>query len=89
VLPGGGQAPSEESRKTAEQQAKEAASVPGSEQIISLLDTDSGEGLVIHLWQDRASYDAFTDGRAKITSAQQGSGTKISAGRIYDVTIRT
>lgn len=69
--------------------ADEAAHAPGSEQLLALADPSTGEGLVIHLWKDRPSYDAWAGRRQEMTAQQTGSGTKIDSGHVYEVTYRS
>ena len=85
TLPSGATTPSEQTNKVAD----EAAHVPGSEQLITLADTSTGEGLVIHLWKDRASYEANAERRQRMISEQEGSGGKIEPARLYEVTYRS
>jgi heme-degrading monooxygenase HmoA len=86
TLPSGATAaPSDEANKAAD----EAAHAPGSEQLLSLFDTSTGEGYVIHLWKDRASYDAWAGRRQAITAEAKGAGSKIDSGHIYEVTYRS
>ena len=85
TLPTGVTAQSDEANKVAD----EAAHAPGSEQLLSMFDVSTGEGYVIHLWKDRASYDAWAGRRHEITADQQGAGSKIDSGHIYEVTYRS
>jgi hypothetical protein len=67
----------------------EAAHAPGSEQLIVMNDTSTGEGLVVHLWKDRVSYDAWAGRRQALTAQQEGAGTKIDSGHLYEVSFRS
>jgi len=69
--------------------ADEAAHAPGSEQLLTLVDASTGEGYVIHLWKDRASFDAFAERRQQLTKEAEGSGSKIDAPHFYEVTYRS
>jgi hypothetical protein len=53
------------------------------------MDTDAGEGYVIHLWDDRAAYDAFAARRQQLTAQVEGSGGKVDPGHLYEVTYRS
>jgi hypothetical protein len=68
---------------------EEAARAPGSEQLLLLVDTDAGEGMVIHLWSDQASYEAFAARRKEMISQSEGMGSHVDAGRIYEVAYRS
>ncbi len=85
TLPSGATTPTAETNTVAD----EAAHVPGSEQLITLADTGTGEGLVIHLWKDRASYEANAERRQRMISDQEGSGSKIEPAHLYEVTYRS
>jgi hypothetical protein len=86
TLPAGAAAaPSDETNTLADK----AAHAPGSEQLLTLMDATTGEGLVIHLWKDRAAYDAFAAGRKELTSESQDMGSQIDSGRLYEVTYRS
>ena len=69
--------------------AEEAAHAPGSEQLLTLLDTSTGEGLVIHLWNDRAAYEAFAARRQQLLAQAEGQGSRVDSGHIYEVTYRS
>jgi hypothetical protein len=69
--------------------AEEAARAPGSEQLLVLADTNAGEGLVIHLWSDEASYEAFAARRKEMISQSEGMGGHVDTGRIYEVMYRS
>ncbi len=86
TLPSGATTPTTGETNTV---ADEAARAPGSEQLLSMFDTSTGEGLVIHLWKELASYEANAERRQAMTSEQVGAGTKIDPGRIYEVTYRS
>ena len=85
ALPSGVTTPSDEVNKIAD----EAAHAPGSEQLLTMVDTGTGEGFVIHLWKDRAAYDAWSGRRREMTAEAEGSGSKIESGRLYEVTYRS
>jgi hypothetical protein len=76
TLPSGVSAPSEEANKVAD----EAAHAPGSEQLLSLFDANTGEGYVIHLWKDRSSYEAWAGRLQEMTAEQQGAGPRSTPG---------
>jgi heme-degrading monooxygenase HmoA len=69
--------------------AEEAAHAPGSEQLLTLMDASTGEGYVIHVWNDRAAYDAFAARRQQMVAEAEGSGSQVDAGRLYEVTYRS
>jgi hypothetical protein len=73
----------------AEKMADEAAHAPGSEQLLTLFDASTGEGLVIHLWNDREAYDAFAARRQEMTAEAKERGGNVVSGRIYEVTYRS
>ena len=85
TLPSGVTTPSEEVSKVAE----EAAHAPGSEQLLTLVDTSTGEGYSIHLWNDRAAYEAFAGRRQQLITQSEGSGSKVESGHLYEVTYRS
>src|SRR2546421_7406769 len=66
--------------------ADEAAKASGSAQLLMLMDTSTGEGLVIHLWNDQAAYEAFAARRKELTADAEGSGNQIDPAHLYDVT---
>jgi len=85
-LPGGaGPAPAGEASRMAD----EAAHAPGSEQLLTLMDFSAGEGYAIHLWSDRAAYDAFATRRQQLMAESEGAGSKVDSGHLYDVTYRS
>jgi hypothetical protein len=67
----------------------EAANAPGSEQLLTLLDTTTGEGLVIHLWNDQAAYDSFAARRQELVAQSKELGSTVDSGRLYEVTYRS
>jgi hypothetical protein len=69
--------------------AEEAAHAPGSVQLLTLMDFSAREGYVIHLWNDRASYDAFAGRRQVLTKESESAGSKVDPGHIYEVTYRS
>jgi heme-degrading monooxygenase HmoA len=69
--------------------ADKAAHVPGSEQLLTLMDASTGEGLVIHLWKDQAAYESFAAGRKAMTTDAQEMGSEVDSGRLYEVTYRS
>jgi len=69
--------------------ADEAAHAPGSEQLLTLVDTTSGDGLVIHLWNDQEAYDAWTERRKELTAQAEAAGGNIEPAKIYEVTYRS
>jgi hypothetical protein len=67
--------------------ADEAAKAPGSAQLLTLMDISTGEGLVIHLWNDQAAYEAFAARRKELTAdAERGSGSQIDPAHLFEVT---
>lgn len=69
--------------------ADKAAHAAGSEQLLTLMDASTGEGLVIHLWKDRAAYEAFAAGRKDLTAETEAKGSQIDRARFYEVTYRS
>jgi hypothetical protein len=66
--------------------ADEAAKAPGSAQLLTLMDTSTGEGFVIHLWNDQGAYEAFAARRKELTDDAEGSGSQIDPAHLYEVT---
>jgi hypothetical protein len=69
--------------------ADKAAHAAGSEQLLTLMDASTGEGLVIHLWKDQAAYEAFAAGRKDLTAESKNMGSQIDSGHLYEVTYRS
>jgi heme-degrading monooxygenase HmoA len=69
--------------------AEEAAKAPGSVQLLTLMDTSTGDGLVIHLWNDQAAYEAFAARRKELTADAEGSGSRIDPARLYEVSFNS
>ena len=79
------EAPPEDAPKMAD----EAAQAPGSEQLMMLVDRSTGDGLVIHLWNDQAAYEAFRQRSQKMVEQTEGHGLKVESAHIYEVTYRS
>ena len=69
--------------------ADEAAHAPGSEQLMMLVDRSSGDGLVIHLWNDEAAYEAFRERSKTMVEQSEDHGLKVDPAHIYEVTYRS
>ena len=82
---GGGQGPSEEANKLAD----EAAHAPGSEQLLTLVDMSTGNGMVIHLWNDEDAYEAWAARRNEMRAEAETIGGRAEPSQLYEVTYRS
>jgi hypothetical protein len=69
--------------------ADEAAKAPGTEQLLTLANLDTGEVLAIHLWRDRAAYDANAKRRAELIGEVEQQGAKVDDGELFEVVYRS
>jgi len=82
---GGGGAPPEDVNKLAD----EAAHAPGSEQLLTLVNTTSGEGLVIHLWNDELAYQRWAERRTEMRAEAEELGGRAEPSQLFEVTYRS
>jgi heme-degrading monooxygenase HmoA len=68
--------------------ALEAAAVPGTEELLGFGDETAGMGMVLHIWRDRESYDAFARRRGEMTAEAEQSGQKVGDTEMYEVVYR-
>ena len=76
--------PTEEFRKFAEDALGQGRAMDGCEATLSLINPNTGKGLVINLFRDQAAMDAFQAySNAKIAEAEKLTGTKVPAPDVY------
>jgi hypothetical protein len=63
----------------------EAAPAPGSEQLLILTNSSTGEGLVVHVWRGQAALEAYDEQRRRLVARAQAAGGTQGDSRVYEV----
>ena len=69
--------------------ATQATKAEGCEQIMILVDPDTGGSLIINVWSDRDAMDKFRSGMEKELISQSGSDAELVSEDFYEVQFRS